>query len=63
MNTNKASETSSKRLYEVFEPYCRWKTEDQGLEILQIDLKGTDYISFLKFPKFYLCTNIKYSDM
>ncbi|KAI9092513.1 hypothetical protein K1719_027641 [Acacia pycnantha] len=41
METNKASEAPRiKRVYEVFEPYCKWTTEDGGPEILEIDLKG-----------------------
>ncbi|KAK4280580.1 hypothetical protein QN277_012190 [Acacia crassicarpa] len=40
METNKASEAPRKRVYEVFEPYCKWRTEDGGPEILEIDLKG-----------------------
>ncbi|XP_028805565.1 inactive protein RESTRICTED TEV MOVEMENT 2-like [Neltuma alba] len=40
METNKASEAPSKRVYEFFEPYCKWKTSDEGTEILEIELKG-----------------------
>ncbi|XP_054802347.1 uncharacterized protein LOC129306030 [Prosopis cineraria] len=35
----KASGAPSNRVYEFFEPYCKWSTEE-GPETLQIDLKG-----------------------
>lgn len=38
METNAAGATSH-RLYEDFEPFCKWLT-DEGHETLEIDLKG-----------------------
>ncbi|CAI8593388.1 unnamed protein product [Vicia faba] len=35
----KANEDISKRLYEDFEPYCKWIT-NEGQKILEVDLKG-----------------------
>ncbi|CAK8532303.1 unnamed protein product [Lathyrus sativus] len=35
----KANEDISKRLYEDFEPYCKWLT-NEGQKILEVDLKG-----------------------
>lgn len=39
METNAAGATKNNRLYEEFEPYCKWLTKE-GQKILDIDLKG-----------------------
>ncbi|KAJ1377402.1 HSP20-like chaperone [Sesbania bispinosa] len=39
METNAAGGATSNRLYEDFEPYCKWLTKD-GQKTLEIDLKG-----------------------
>lgn len=46
METNAAGATSN-RLYEDFEPYCKWITEEER-KILEIDLKG------IKIPCLYI---------
>jgi hypothetical protein len=38
----KAVEATNNRLYEDFEPYCKWLTKE-GQKILEIDLKGTRF--------------------
>ncbi|XP_027357331.1 inactive protein RESTRICTED TEV MOVEMENT 2-like [Abrus precatorius] len=39
METN-AAEPTSNRLYEDFEPYCKWLTKEEGQVTLEIYLKG-----------------------
>ena len=47
----KVAEATSKRLYEDFEPYCKWITKE-GQKILEIDLKG------IIFPWLYTLVSI-----